>query len=282
MGDPVRVQVGDVSAIRVEYFDIALEPDAVGLDRGQVAGVAWAVPTWATPDGEVRAGQAMWVLESSGSTIVVDPCGASDDFLRSGPDAIGHQEAMLGALVAAGVDPHAVDLVVLTHLDGIGTVASVDAEGRWSPTFAHARVVVTARELDFLAGPEAAEVSGLAALRALVDHGVVDPVAGDHALTDEVRLEHTGAHSPGHAVVRVRSQGAEAVLLGHLAVTPLQLATGVCEALHREPEAAHRALSAIAADAAGRDAVLIGPLWPHPGAGRVDPTDPTRLLPVGG
>lgn len=282
MRDPVRVQIGDVSATRVEYFDIALAPESVGLDPQQVADVTWAVPTWATPEGEVRVGQAIWVLESSGSTIVVDPCGASDDFLRTGPDAIGHQEAMLAALVAAGIDPDAVDLAVLTHLDGIGTVASVEPGGGWSPTFAHARVVVTARELEFLARPEAAEVSGLAALRALIDHGVVDPVGSDHALTDHVRLEHTGAHSPGHAVVRVRSQGAEAVLLGHLAVTPLQLATGVCEALHREPDAAHRALTAIVADAAAHDAVLIGPLWPHPGAGRVDPAEPTRLVPVAG
>ena len=130
MGDPVRVQIGDVSATRVEYFDIALAPESVGLDQGQVGDVAWGVPTWATPDGEVLVGQALWVLESSGTTIVVDPCSASDDFLRSGPDAIGHQEAMLGALVDAGIEPAAVDLVVLTHLDGIGTVASVDPDGR--------------------------------------------------------------------------------------------------------------------------------------------------------
>lgn len=269
MADPVRLSVGDVVLTRVEYFDIALDPDGVALTSDDVAGVEWAVPTWATPAGQVLVGQAMWVVESCGTTIVVDPCGASDAFLRTGPEAITHQEAMLASLAAAGFAAAAIDIVLLTHLDGIGIAAVVNDQGGWSPAFPGARVVLTRDELAFLADPGSVDVNGNAILAELSAQGVVDGVAGDHAVTDEVSFELTGAHSTGHAVVRVRSGDEQAILVGHLAVSPLHVATGVCPGLHREPEKANQVLGELVAEAAATGALLVGPLWPHPGAGRV-------------
>lgn len=280
MGTPVQVQVGDITLTRVEYFDIALGPEVVNLAADEVAALPGATPVWATADGQLNIGQAMWVVESGGATIVVDPCGASDDFLRSGPDAIVHQDAMLAALGAAGFPAADVDLLVLTHLDGIGLAAVVDSAGSWSPAFPGARIVMTERELAFLASPEAEGTPGLAAFEQLISAGAVDGVGDDHEVAPGVRLQHTGGHSDGHAVVRVSSGGERAVLLGHLAVSPLNLTAPIQPASHRDAVTAGAVIDQLLADAAADGTVLIGPLWPRPGAGRVDADRPRVVVPI--
>ena len=78
-----------------------------------------------------------------------------------------------------------------------------------------------------------------------------------------MRAEWTGMHNPGHCAFHV---GDAASFVGHLAVTPLHLGTGPCPPQHADPEGAWRWLEA--AKASGR--ILIGPLWPSPGAVRWD------------
>lgn len=258
-------EIGAVTMTRVPYFDVALDLPPLG-SRAEIATYeAWALPHWTTADGQVLIGQAVWVIESDGQVIVVDPCGASDEFLRSGPEAIVHQDAVLAAMTAAGFPPESVDLVVLTHLDGIGLTAVVDAEGRWTPAFPSARIVLTASELDHLATRD--DVSGLDVLRSLLDQGAVDAVDDQHRFTPEVRLRHTGAHTVGHAVVEVESAGERAVMLGHLAISPVQVAMSGGSSLNHDPAAADRVLHQILDEVAVDDALVIGPLWPHPGAG---------------
>ena len=142
-------RVGEVELTRVPYFDVALDAAVVGLTAEQIESVEWATPSWASADGQVLIGQAVWVVESQGRVIVVDPCGAADQFLREGKEAIGHQEAALGALRDAGFPPERVDVVVLSHLDGIGMAAVVAPDGGWAPAFPNARIVMMAAELEF-------------------------------------------------------------------------------------------------------------------------------------
>src|SRR5450755_3892151 len=95
------VRVGDVMLTRVGYADVGIDPARVGLSAEDVAGVAWAEPTWAH-DGEVRVGAAAWVIESGDARIVVDPAIAADDILRNDTDAAAHQEAFAALLDEAG------------------------------------------------------------------------------------------------------------------------------------------------------------------------------------
>ena len=89
---------------------------------------------------------------------------------------------MLAALRAAGFPPERVDVVVLSHLDGIGMTAVVTPDGGWAPAFPNARVVMTAAELEWLAGGSELAVStgGHDALDALIAQGVVDGVDDGH------------------------------------------------------------------------------------------------------
>lgn len=279
MAEPVRITIGDIVLTRVEYFDIALGPEVAQLTAEQVLAAPGAVPTWATAEGQITVGQALWVIRSGGTTIVVDPCTASDDFLRSGPEARTHQDAMLAAMAAAGFPPDQVDVVVMSHLDGIGTVAVVDEQGRWSPAFPNARIVVNVQEAAYLAATSD-PISGLAAFTELVAQGAVDAVADDHVVADGVRLVHGGGHSVGHSVVRVESGDDRAVLLGHLAISPLNLAGPVSPSAHLDPVVADRVVDEILAEAVATGAVVIGPLWPRPGAGHVRADEPRRLVPV--
>jgi glyoxylase-like metal-dependent hydrolase (beta-lactamase superfamily II) len=258
-------RVGGVELTRVPYFDVPLDPEVVGLTAEQIAPIDWARPSWATADGKVLVGQAIWVIESQDRVIVVDPCGAADQFLRSGPEAIGHQEAALGAMRTAGFPPERVDVVVLSHLDGIGMAAVVEPDGSWAPAFPNARIVMTAAELDFLAAGGPAQ--GLEALDALIARGVVDGVDDGYRVTDEVRLQLTGAHTPGHAILRIDSGGERATFLGHLALNPLNVALSRCSIVNADAARAADLLDALIAEAAADDALVVGPLWPFPGAG---------------
>jgi hypothetical protein len=56
------------------------------------------------------------------------------------------------------------------------------------------------------------------------------------------------------------------MMVGHLAVSPLHLVTGPCPQQHPRPDEAQLRIEALLEE----DAVLIGPLWPTPGAGRWD------------
>ena len=197
-----RFDIGAARLTRVPYFDVTLPPDAVALTEAEIAALPWATGTWCTSPSEVRVGQAFWVVESDGRTIVVDPCCASDAFLRTGPDARTHQDAAFAAFRAAEFDPDTVDVVVMSHLDGIGMNALAGDDG-WRPAFAHAPIVLSAREWDkTLARSDQPDAAALLALHA---QGAVTPVPLPHRLTSEVELVASGGHSPRHATVVVRS-----------------------------------------------------------------------------
>ena len=117
-----RYSVGEATLVRVPYADVLVDADVVGLTRDQVLAAGWAAPTWAE-GGQVRVGAAVWIIESEGRRIAVDPAQAADDILRTGPDAEFHQQAVADVLEAAGYPRESIDTVIATHIDGIGMIA---------------------------------------------------------------------------------------------------------------------------------------------------------------
>jgi glyoxylase-like metal-dependent hydrolase (beta-lactamase superfamily II) len=260
----IAFTVDTVRLTRVPYFDVPLDPGVVGLTSDEVMAVPWGVPAWATPAGKVLVGQAVWVIEAGERVLVVDPCGAADAFLRTLPDGLQHQQAVIDALVSAGFDADQVDTVILSHLDGIGMAAALEEDGRWKPLFPRAWVALSEVELERVrAHPE---IDGAPALRALMDCGVVAGMGDRSEPAPYVTVERTGGHTPGHVIIRI-AEGA--VFLGHLAVNPLNVAASFGPAAHDEPSVALAALERELSEAAVRRSLVIGPLWPEPGAGRV-------------
>jgi glyoxylase-like metal-dependent hydrolase (beta-lactamase superfamily II) len=262
------VQVADdVRLTRVEYFDIALDAAVALMTADEITALPWAVPTWANADGTVLIGQALWVIEAGQRVIVVDPCGAADAFLRTGDAGLLHQERVAEIMRDAGFPRERIDTVVLTHLDGIGMTAWLDADGNWSPMFPNARVVMTQAELDFLATQT--EVQGIDAIGALMGAGVVDGVDTRFDIAPHVVLECTGGHSPGHAVVRLGTGPGSVIMLGHLAVSPVQLAADQPDQAHLDATRANAVIHELLAEARRDRVYLAGSLWPAPGIATV-------------
>ena len=256
----VQYSIGEATLVRVPYADVLVDAAVVGLTSDQVSATDWASPTWAE-GGQARVAAAVWIIESQGQRIAVDPAQAADDILRAGPDAAFHQEAVASALADAGFARESIDTVIATHIDGIGMIAWRTDDG-WAPFFPNAQFIVTRRECDAIVDEGWYQPSGGDAFRALHEQGAVTTVDDEHAVTSDVSTRWTGAHSPGHQVVNIASGDDQATMIGHLALSPLH-----CEfrdsGAHIDPLAAQAALGTL------RDGrLLIGPLWPTPGAVR--------------
>lgn len=125
--------------------------------------------------------------------------------------------------------------VVLTHAhDDHFSVASVEdkASGSRRPLFPSARYI--AQRADWTPeGQDSIQASLLEEERLpgvaerwmgeLFRRGMVDLVDGDHDIAPGIRLIHTPGETPGHAVVRVHSNGQTLYVLGDLFHHPIEI-----------------------------------------------------------
>jgi hypothetical protein len=256
------IELGDVRLTRVLYIDAAIDPAAVGLTSDEVRGVPWGSPMWAD-DGQVRAASCAWVISTGGRHIVVDPSGNIDDILHDRSSTGAHQAAYSTAFLTAGIPIESVDTVLLSHIESIGLSAVRDGDG-WRPFFPNARLLISDAALrSFADGRPHGELGS--AFQTLLDAGLVDTFDDGEELAPGVTAEWTGMHNTGHCAFHVGVAETGAIFVGHLAVTPLHLATGPCPLQHDEHEEAWRWLESVAANPSR---VIIGPLWPSPGAVR--------------
>lgn len=255
------IDLGGPRLIRVGYLEALIDPAPTGLDQDAVRSVPWGEPTWAD-DGLVRAASCAWIVSTGAHHVVVDPAGNLDEIIHDPGSTEVHQAAYVAGFADAGVPIEAVDLVVLSHIETVGLSAVRDGDS-WRPFFPNARVLVSQQSWDALdVAPPGGEIGD--AFVALRDQGVLGTYEDGEPIVDGLVPEWTGMHDPGHCALHV---GDAATFVGHLAVTPLHLGTGPCPPQHADPEGAWRWLEA--AKASGR--LLIGPLWPTPGALRWDP-----------
>jgi glyoxylase-like metal-dependent hydrolase (beta-lactamase superfamily II) len=246
---------GDVRVTRVvdEEIVLPLENPLPG----------WCVPGFAPSTGEFRLAFSALAIDAGGTSIVVDPW-LANDAARGRADAADHGDRLLAALGTAGHPPDEVDLVVLTHFDGIGWVTRPSG-GAWVPAFPRARYVVPRVELDeWTAHPEGHE--GFAVL---VDAGLVDTVAPPHALAPGAELIALPGHSAGHAGVRIESGGELAVYSGHLFVYLTQVIDPTLSN-DEDPATATATRQRLLAELADRRGLLLTTLIGGPGGGRVE------------
>jgi glyoxylase-like metal-dependent hydrolase (beta-lactamase superfamily II) len=107
-------------------------------------------------------------------------------------------------------------------------------------------------------------------VRPVVDAGLVDRVASDHVVTDEVRLEPTPGHTPGHVSVRISSRGEEAVITGDLMHHPVQCShPDWASSADWKPELATETRRAFLERYAGTPTLVIGTHFASPTAGHI-------------
>jgi glyoxylase-like metal-dependent hydrolase (beta-lactamase superfamily II) len=223
-----RWKVGDVTITKVVEIEMAskmtwIVPQATPQN---LLSVGWCRPHFVTPEGKAIMSVHALVVESRGRRILVDTCVGNDKTLLN-PAWNQRQGPFLADLDAAGFPADAIDTVLCTHLhvDHVGWNTKLQ-DGRWVPTFANARYLWHRDEYDYWSKTEQDDYGRVIAesVAPVYEAGQVDLVAGDHVVTDEVRLEPTPGHTPGHVSVCIRSRGEEAVITGDLMHHPVQCA----------------------------------------------------------
>jgi len=268
-------RVGDVKVTRVVETEGPMpakflfeDPDPASIESHS----AWLRPHFVTtPEFFLGAVQA-FVLESDGRRIVVDTCVGND---KTRPNKAWHklQGPFLRDLAAAGFPRESIDLVVCTHLhvDHVGW-NTMWVDGRWLPTFPNARYLFGRREWEYWSQEQDqrdGDVQG-DSVRPIVDAGLADLVESDHRLSDEVWLEPTPGHTPGHVSVRLRSRDGNAVITGDLMHHPVQCAEHQwASRFDVDPEAARRTRRGFLERCEGDGSLVFGTHFATPTAGRV-------------
>lgn len=224
-----RWQVGDVTITRIIETEDTSMSAAIMLPEAtpaKLAPIGWLQPHFVTAEGKLISSVHSLLVESRGQRIVIDTC-LGNDKPRIVPQWDRRQGEFLAEMAAAGFPRERVDFVVCTHLhpDHVGWNTML-VDGRWRPTFPSARYIFSAQDWAWL---DRAPVSALGdyagdSVRPVFDAGQAECVAPDFRITDEVWLEPTPGHSPGHVSIRIASRGEQAVVTGDLMHHPCQLA----------------------------------------------------------
>jgi glyoxylase-like metal-dependent hydrolase (beta-lactamase superfamily II) len=188
----------------------------------------WLVPNFVTPQGQIILAVQAFVIEAGGRRIVVDTCVGNSKH-REMEQCNDLQTAFMEDMTAAGFPPETIDTVLCTHLhfDHVGWNTRL-VNGRWVPTFPKARYIFGRREWEFcqsLLKDTSADVEHiLDSVQPILDAGLADLVDTNHRLTEEIWLEPTHGHTPGHVSVHIRSRGQDAVITGDVFHNPIQFA----------------------------------------------------------
>ena len=168
-----------------------------------------------------------YVVRTPHHTILIDSCIGNDKERPARPK--WHQktdDTYMRALKAAGCSVEDIDFVMCTHLhvDHVGWNTRME-NGRWVPTFPKARYIFGKAEFDYWTAQNAkGEVPPFAdSVLPVVEARRADIVGNDFAVGDHLRIMPTPGHTPGHVAFALGRSKDDAVFVGDMMHTPLQL-----------------------------------------------------------
>ncbi len=219
-----------------------------------------------------------YVIRTAHHTILVDTCVGNHKQRPETPPWHLRDGPFLSDLAAMGVPPESVDFVMCTHLhvDHVGWNTRLD-NGRWVPTCPNARYLFHRVESEHWENAEMPEGSGNTT-RASFDDSVLPVVSagqalmvdGDHAIDDNLHLEPSPGHTPGHVFLRLETARGDAVFTGDCLHHPLQIALPDLNSRYcADPAVAAATRRAVVEGSADTDTLMLGAHFPHPVAGRV-------------
>lgn len=224
-----RWQIGDIKITRIVEMQVTggsrfILPDAT---REAVLPIKWLAPHFMDDEGRLIMSIHALILETPDVTIIVDTC-LGNDKPRDIPNWNMLQGPFLEDLVEAGYPRETIDTVLCTHLhvDHVGWNTML-VDDKWVPTFPNARYLMGEKEYQYWTEEaDQGEYGDVIADSVLpvFDAGLVDLVPMDYQITDEICLEPTPGHTPGHVSVHIKSQGEEALITGDCFHHPCQIA----------------------------------------------------------
>ena len=234
---------------------------------------AWLAPHFLDERGRFLQSIHTFVIQAPGLTALVDTCVGNDKDRGGRPPFHMMRTSFLEDLAAQGVAPEAVDLVLCTHLhvDHVGWNTHLES-GRWVPTFPRARHLFTRREWEHWSAERSDDSQRIMAdsVTPVMNAGLAQLVDMDHRISDELWLEPTPGHTPGHVSVRIRGGDAEAVITGDLMHHPAQMAEPQWAShFDSDVEQGRKTRRAFCERYADRPVLVLGTHFHHPTAGHV-------------
>ena len=263
-------QIGKVKVTRVVEMEVTggtrfILPDAT---RDAVRGYRWLYPHFMDDAGNLVMSIHALVVDTGERRIVVDTC-IGNDKQRAIPTWSNLQTSFLADLENAGYPPVCIDTVLCTHLhvDHVGWNTRL-VDGKWVPTFPGARYLVAETEWRYWRDVESSQDVLEDSVRPVMDAGLVDFVAESHRLCDEVWLEPTPGHTPGHVSVRIASEGADALITGDCIHHPCQMTrTDWCSSADYDQAQGRQTRESLLERVADSDVLVIGTHFATPTAG---------------
>ncbi len=266
-----RLRVGAVVETSGPTRPTWLFPSATpeGLERHR----AWLAPHFLDAEGRLLQSVHTFVVKAPDLTVLVDTCIGNDKDRGGRRPFHMLRTGFLDELRAAGVTPEAVDVVICTHLhvDHVGWNTRLD-DGRWVPTFPRARYLFARREWEHWTSEDDDGTRRIMAdsVAPVLEAGLAELVPMDHRVTDEIRLEPTPGHTPGHVSVRLASCGADAIITGDLMHHPVQVAEPAWQtSFDTDAVEARKTRRAFCERYADRPVTVLGTHFHHPTAGRI-------------
>jgi glyoxylase-like metal-dependent hydrolase (beta-lactamase superfamily II) len=198
------------------YHEYSIDTFFPNVDRDELD-QALRSRNW--PLDRVSSPYASLYVNTGEYRVLVD-AGAGDFFATTG--------RLPKNLEKAGVDPAAIDKVVITHAhpDHIGGLVREDG----TPTYPNARVYTMEREWDFWLAADALEKAPGFDHSIKLAHRVFDTIGdrfnfvrANSELVPSVRLLAAFGHTPGHLVVEVSSTGESVIYLSDAVFHPLHI-----------------------------------------------------------
>ena len=275
--------IGDMTVSRIVEYEGPIFPPGFLFpdadDEALRAHADWLQPAFIDPDsGHLIMSFHSYVVRTPRHTILVDTCLGNHkhrpqrDFwhMRDGP--------YLADLAAMGIAPEDVDFVMCTHLhvDHVGWNTRL-IDGRWVPTFPNACYLFGRRELEHWQSVAAAgsvesvnHGSYQDSVLPVVEAGQAVLVDDGHTLDDGIWVEDAPGHTPGNAMIRLKSAQGNAVLTGDTIQHPLQLArpdwsSAFCD----DPVLSRESRTRLIEAAADTDTLVLTGHFPDPVAGRI-------------
>jgi len=268
-------QIGRVKITRIVELELTggtrfILPDAT---PEACRGIEWMKPHFMTEEGKLVMSIHALVVETPRRRIIVDTC-IGNDKERNVPAWSHLQTSFLADLTAAGYPRETIDTVLCTHLhvDHVGWNTML-VDGRWVPTFPNARYLLAEKEWRYWDAndDEATYGSVLAdSVRPVVEAGLVDFVPETHRICEEVWLEPTPGHTPGHVSIHIASEGKEALITGDCIHHPCQMArTDWCSSADYDRDMGRATRESLLAKYADGPVLVIGTHFATPTAGHV-------------
>jgi glyoxylase-like metal-dependent hydrolase (beta-lactamase superfamily II) len=226
----MKWRIGKVTVTKIVELEVTggsrfILPQAV---PETILPIAWLQPHFADERGRLKMSIHALVVETPQRRILVDTCLGNDKENRRIPGWNNLQGPFLADLAEAGYARDSIDTVLCTHLhvDHVGWNTML-VEGRWVPTFPKARYLFGRTEYEHWTRQHDREDMAFVmgdSVRPVVEAGLVDLVEAGHRVCEEVSLVPTPGHTPGHASVRISSEGEEALITGDFMHHPCQIA----------------------------------------------------------